>query len=446
MLTTNFKDVFFLLSIIFILSLNVHSKAHSFKPEPRGGHMATLVNDRIYFFGGSRRIPMTSPSWNQTHQFNLSDEVFYLDLSSQFTVDLPPLTDLSSTSRMPFGSERGVTVLGNGGVRIFLIGGVQQDMKTFGYNATNSSFWTYNINSQRWNDSMPGTYGLPLPRRRSTATIIDKNEIIYIFGGRVQIDTGSDVFTLFDDFFTFDTLLLKWTNLSLPNHPSKRSHATATLMPDGKIIYIGGVTQSTPGEVANRLSMNEFALGNNIDPRVGHTAVLAPNNYTIVILGGTQSYGLAQATSHPVFLLLEVKSEPFQYSSPQPSGIVPPPLAYHTATLYQNYMIVAFGNITNDSEPSTNTSANIYLMNLSNYTWVTQFGMTTTTPVPNASDNTKLVVIIIPIFGGLVIIAIVGIIVWRFRRRPWYSSKLESMSNKQYNSGLPPGIHPDPPK
>ncbi|KAF0433289.1 galactose oxidase [Gigaspora margarita] len=111
--------------------------------------MAPLVNDRIYFFGGSRRIPMISPSWIQTHQFNLSDDVFYLDLSSQFIVDLPPLTDLSSTSRMPFGSERGVTVLGN------------------------SSLWTYNINSQRWGDSMSGTYGLPLPRRRSTAIIID---------------------------------------------------------------------------------------------------------------------------------------------------------------------------------------------------------------------------------------------------------------------------------
>ncbi|RIB26876.1 hypothetical protein C2G38_2162152 [Gigaspora rosea] len=114
----------------------------------------------------------------------------------------------------------GVTVLGNGGVHIFLLGGVQQDMKTFGNNATNSSLWSYNINSQRW-------------------------DIVV-----------------------------------LPN-PS-------------------------PGEVANLISMNE----------------VTPNNQTIFILGGTQSYGLAQTTPHPVFLLLDVKSEPFQYSSLQPSSSI----------------------------------------------------------------------------------------------------------------------------
>ncbi|CAG8591182.1 22356_t:CDS:2 [Gigaspora margarita] len=140
--------------------------------------MATLVNDRIYFFGGSRRIPMISPSWIQTHQFNLSGDVFYLDLSSQFNVDLPPLTDLSFTSRMPFGSEKGVTVLEN----------VCQELTDYHF---------------------PG------------ADPLQSLLIIYIFGGRVQIDTSSDVFILFDDFSTFDTLLLKWSNLSLPNHPSK---------------------------------------------------------------------------------------------------------------------------------------------------------------------------------------------------------------------------------
>ncbi|CAG8680700.1 17020_t:CDS:2, partial [Dentiscutata heterogama] len=313
MLTTNFQVIFSLLGIIFVLFLNVHS----FKPEPRGGHMVTLANDRIYFFGGSRPIPMTSSVWNQTHQFNLSDEVFYLDLSSSFSVDLPPFTDLSATSRMPFGSEKGTTVLGNRGIRIFLIGGVQQNMETFGYNTTNSSLWIYNINSQHWDTSGPGTYGPPLPRRRSTATVIDKNGVIYIYGGRVEVDTGSDVFTIFDDFFTFDTLLLKWSNLT--DHPSKRSHASATLMPDGKIIYIGGVTQSAPGEDANRISMNDIyifdtldstwsqksALGNDIDPRLGHTALLAPDNHTIVFLGGSQSYGYNHTTPHPIFLLLD---------------------------------------------------------------------------------------------------------------------------------------------
>ncbi|KAF0427867.1 galactose oxidase [Gigaspora margarita] len=357
MFTMEFKN---LLSIIFILSHNfLHG--HSFKPESRGGHMATLVNDdRIFFFGGSRPIPMTSPAWNQTHQFNLSDEVFYLNLSSPFSVDSPPFTDLSDSSRMPFGSEKGTTVLGGNGQRIYLIGGVQQNMVTSDYNATNSILWIYTIKTQQWSNSGSGTHGTPLPRRRSAGTIIDSKNVVYTFGGKVELDMGSSMFTIFDDLFTFDTNLLEWKNLSLPNHPSKRSHVTATLIPDGRIIYIGGVTQSNPGDNGTRLLMTEIYVFDtiqltwslktankpdsvNIDPRVGHSAVLAPDNHTIVIFGGTQD-GFAQITAYPVFILLDVKSEPFQYLATTPSGSAPPPLAFHTATLYQKYMIVAFGN------------------------------------------------------------------------------------------------------
>ncbi|CAG8456835.1 4448_t:CDS:2, partial [Gigaspora rosea] len=288
--------------------------------------MATLIDDKLYFFGGSRPIPMTSPVWNLTHQYNLSDEVFYLDLSSSFTVDLLPFKDLSDTSRMPFGCEKGTTVKGNGGIRVFLVGGVQQNMVTSGYNTTNSILWVYNVNSQEWGLSQ--TVGTQLPRRRSTATIIDQSGVIYIFGGRVELDMGSNVFTIFDDFFTFNTLSLTWMNLSSTNPPYKRSHSTATLMPDGTIIYIGGVTQEAPGQNSTRILMNEINVFDtkkltwsmkyannhdptiNIDPRVGHTAVL----------GGTQSYGLNQTTAYPIFVLLDVKSEPFQYLSPQTSG------------------------------------------------------------------------------------------------------------------------------
>ncbi|KAF0559897.1 galactose oxidase [Gigaspora margarita] len=420
MFTINFKNVFSLLSIIFILSQNV-LYGHSFKPEPRGGHMATLVNDRIYFMGGSRPIPKNSAVWSQIHQYNLSDEVFNLDLSSSFNVDLPPFTDLSDNSRIPFGSEKGTAVLGGNGQRIYLIGGVQQNMVTSVYNATNSILWVYTIKTQQWSNSGSGTNGTPLPRRRSTGTIIDSKNVIYIFGGKVELDMGSSVFTIFDDLFTFDTNLLEWKNLSLPNHPSKRSHATATLIPNGRIIYIGGVTQSNPGDNGTRLLMTEIYVFDtiqltwslktakspdsvNIDPRVGHTAVLAPDNHTIVIFGGTQD-GFAQITAYPAFVLLDVKSEPFQYSAPTPSGQAPPPLAFHTATVYQNYMIVVFGNLTNDFGPSNNASSDVYLMTLSNYSWVTQFKP----PDPNPTDN---IIIICSIFGILVIIAVVGIMAW----------------------------------
>ncbi|CAG8656591.1 3366_t:CDS:1, partial [Gigaspora rosea] len=42
-------------------------------------------------------------------------------------------------------------------------------------------------------------------------------------------------------------------------------------------------------------------------------------------------------------------------------------------------------NITNDFGPSNNASAEVYLMDLSNYKWVKQFGKT---------DNNELIIII----------------------------------------------------
>ncbi|CAG8471443.1 43134_t:CDS:10 [Gigaspora margarita] len=239
--------------------------------------MATLDNDRIYFFGGSRPIPITSPAWNQTHQY------------------------LSAISRMPF-RECHLDVKGE------------------------QQYYEIVV----WDTNGPGTYGPPLPRRRSTATVIDKNGVIYIFGGRMGVDTG-------------------------------------------------GVTQYFSGGLPTRVSMNE---------------------HTIDIFGGTQGY-FRQSTSYPTFVLLDVKSEPFQYSSPQTSGMAPPPLSYH---LYQNYMIVAFGvsenNVTNDFGPSSNTSADIYIMKLLNYTWVTQFEKASS----SNTNHIKLITIISSVVDSAVII------------------------------------------
>ncbi|KAF0562317.1 hypothetical protein F8M41_000085 [Gigaspora margarita] len=66
-----------------------------------------------------------------------------------------------------------------------------------------------------------------------------------------------------------------------------QAHSTATLMPDGRIIYIGSLTHYN--DLCTLRSVLKFGISNldianrpdpvNIEPRVGHTAVLAPDNY-----------------------------------------------------------------------------------------------------------------------------------------------------------------------
>ncbi|CAG8785119.1 10185_t:CDS:2, partial [Dentiscutata erythropus] len=346
----------------------------------RAGHAAVIIKDQIYFMGGSRFILATNPIRSSIRVYNLSDEVFYLDLSSQFSTGSPPYVDLTDTSaRMKFGSEKGTVVLaGASGENAFLIGGVQQNLirlneidsnititsnqtlmieeisKT--YNVTDKFIFYYQPYAKSWSYPLHQK-GMQPVRRRSTSTVIDQKGILYIFGGRVQVDTGSPIFICFNDLYTFDTVLLSWNTINATNVPSPRSHAVPVLLPNGKILYIGGVSQTEPGVDADLIDMNEIPVFDTISstwsykyanqplhvqPRLAHTATLAPENNTIIIIGGNSNYNLNLTTPFPVFVLLNITKEPYEYSELITSGVNPPPLAVHTANLYQNYLIVAF--------------------------------------------------------------------------------------------------------
>ncbi|CAG8513704.1 6209_t:CDS:2, partial [Dentiscutata erythropus] len=309
------------------------------RPEGRGGHESVQVEDKLYFMGGSRLIPSSNPK-----QYNLSDEMFYLDLSTQFDTENPPFTDLTDvTSRMLYGNEKGAAVLGGlNKSNIYLIGGTQVNLSTINWNVTNQII-NWNVTDQfiyiyktktvslGWGNLEQGVKGTQPSRRRSTSTVINSNGTIYIFGGRVELDMGSSTLILYNDLYQFDTILLSWNQIIAPNAPSPRSHSTATLLPGGKIIYIGGVSQDTPGSQTNLLNMLETASSSFlIQPRVGHSSVLTPDNNSIIIMGGTSSYQLNQTTVFP-------------------------------------------RNITNNVTDSNETSSKIYLLYIPCFTWESTF-------------------------------------------------------------------------
>ncbi|CAG8451240.1 5229_t:CDS:2 [Dentiscutata erythropus] len=215
-------------------------------------HVAVTIENQIVFIGGSRFISLASPIRSPIRVYNLSDEVFYLNLSSQFSTSSPPYIDLSNTSaRMKFGNEKGTAVLGEAsGNKVYLIGGFVFFYPPFG------NSWSYPVDQK----------GTPPARRRSTSTVINQKGIIYIFGGRVQVDTG---------------------------------HVAPILLPSGKILYIGGVSQTEPGMDADLIDMNEYANQSiRIQPRLGHTATLTPDNNEIIIIGGNSNM------EHPIYFHL----------------------------------------------------------------------------------------------------------------------------------------------
>ncbi|CAG8540291.1 15845_t:CDS:2 [Gigaspora rosea] len=336
----------------------------SFYMEDRVGHVAVLDGNQIIFMGGARFISPANPIRSQIRLYNLSDEVFTLSLSSRFSTSNPPYVDLSDTSaRMKFGSEKGTAVVGGAsGEIVYLIGGMQQNLTRLNEIDNNPNI-TLNQTLLIEEINQKGT---PAPRRRSTSTVIDSNGVIYIFGGRVQVDTGSSIFVCYNDLYTLDTVLLSWNKINAANAPSPRSHAAPVFLPSGKILYIGGVSQTQPGMDADLIDMNEIPVFDTISstwsykyarqsiliqPRLGHTATLMPDNNEIIIIGGNSNYHYNFTTTTPIFLSLNIAKEPYEYSELITSGDQPPPLAIHTANLYQNYLIIAFVCSKHKNEP-----------------------------------------------------------------------------------------------
>ncbi|CAG8664786.1 7595_t:CDS:2, partial [Racocetra fulgida] len=216
------------------------SEAISFIPEARAGHVSIIIGDLLYFMGGSRFIPPTNPIKSSIRMYNLSDEVFYLNLSSQFSTGSPPYVDLTSTpARMKYASEKGTVVLGGASKEnAYLIGGVQQNLTILNeidHNATITSNQTLMINE------ISKTYN------------------------------ATDQFVFF-----YQSHAKSWSYpLNQKGTPPSRRRSTST---------------TDPGKDSDLIDMNEYTNQSiRIQPRLAHTATLTPDNNEIIIIGGNSS-------------------------------------------------------------------------------------------------------------------------------------------------------------
>ncbi|CAG8850331.1 31276_t:CDS:2, partial [Racocetra persica] len=107
---------------------------------------------------------------------------------------------------------------------------------------------------------------------------------------------------------------------------------------------------------------------------------------------------------------------PYVYSELITYGDKPPPLAVHTANLYQNYLIVAFGNITNDLVPPVDLNPLIYILDIPCKTWVTTFtpGKSICSIEPNITNGLTIGIVVgIIIACCFVLVAIILFILWK---------------------------------
>ncbi|RHZ81952.1 hypothetical protein Glove_116g47 [Diversispora epigaea] len=386
------------LIIFCIITLSINSIL-CYVPEPRINHNSLIIHNRLLVFGG----------WKIDESANVSySEMFYLDLTKPFDSKTKPWI-LVEGGYLPVYISLSTAIVSTLDYDIiYLIGGYRRNITT-DKNDNSDLVYMYNYSTTRWT-SQKVENATP---RQAIMGVINNEGTIYMFG-------GSNSTTVYNDMQIFKVSTMDWSKLNIIyNLPLPCFAYTANILTNRIIVYIGGTDKE-----GQYLSMKTIRLfdtlksewaqmnvigGDDITPRSYHSSVLTTDGY-IILYGGL---GLDETTD-PKLAILDTNKEIYEWTIPALSGSSPH-LYGHTANLYGNYMIVTFGY---DGDIS-NMSSQIYLFDVSNYTWVTTFNPSppiTTEPTETNVTTKSALRIGLGVAGGVVLIILVSIGVIVFRR------------------------------
>ncbi|CAB4414585.1 unnamed protein product [Rhizophagus irregularis] len=364
--------VYFLLWILLLVLVDVNCQLTPFKPSGLFRHTTTLIDNELYIL-----------------------ELSWQDRSS--TINKIPLHDGATSVK---GGANNDT--------LFLYGGLTNDPKM-------ALIYTFDPLHSVWNSQEIVGINNTI-RRQSLTGVIDYNGKFYLWGGV----TSNNI--IVNEMLILNTINLSWRKGSLVNAPTARYHFGATLLPNNKIIYIGGGDDITSKFNNETLSIGDTALSlrevyiydtinDNWDTknttgeipsnRYGFSTILGLDGQRIIIYGGAfndSGYGDYRDSSLYVLDLTN-----FNWYIPKITGkifpnsggkIFPNPRAFHKANVISRYMVITFG-VGYDRK----AESDILLLDISNneeYVWTTSFDPS---PSPssssqtsnNSSDNSKMV-------------------------------------------------------
>ncbi|KAF0548093.1 galactose oxidase [Gigaspora margarita] len=386
---------FFLLNIILLFSfVNCQNI-----PNPRYQQTSSLIGNRLYFFGGD----LSPTDHNNDSATNVTNEVWYLDLSGSFNTATPPW---NKDIGMPIGYNLGASCVRPIDNSVFLVGGRMYIPNTANINLGFSPVYLFNSNISLWTNPYIISFNSSFKMRNEIQPVIDNYGKIYTFGGTNGTDLNASNVD-YNDMSILDTTSMTWSTLPISaNTPPPYLSYTATLIPTGIIVYIGGyVSRSAIIYQYELVSMYEIqtfntknytwstkvASGATIGPRIGHSAVLTQYGDIIIYGGGAM---LNDSTIPATPYVAKLDTSTWMWSIPNVSQINSPQLSDHSAALYGDYIIIAFGQIPSMSSISYSfLSNNLYILDIKNYTWITLFNpnqsTSNQTPTPNKSPTNQ---------------------------------------------------------
>ncbi|KAG9297066.1 hypothetical protein G9A89_004932 [Geosiphon pyriformis] len=371
-----------LLIVLVLLQNDAILVSSYFSPSPRWAHIASLIDKRIYFVGGV---------------INLIDYAIdnaYLDLSQNFSTNSPAFYEVETLPRSLNMSFTSAEVVKTKNITELIVfdGNWLDPKKYYIYTCKtdqNKLTWFQN------NDAQSGNPGA----KSYINTVIDKKGRIYFWGG-----FRNNTYLEDKAMYIYNTNSTSWTKIAPLNSPSPRFSYTATLLPDGRIIFIGGVGHFYPNPEADLSAILIFNINEKpedpwsyesaksvvaLGSRRGHTAILASDEYNIIIYGGHDNF---TRPANPL-MVLDTKtfiwSVPIVESLPNDLSV----LSYHTATRYQNLMIIAFG-LHDYKSPDFNSSKEIRIFDISNGTfkWLQNYVAPEITETPSGPGMTETAV------------------------------------------------------
>ncbi|RHZ53216.1 hypothetical protein Glove_444g20 [Diversispora epigaea] len=396
----SFKFIFY---VIFLISPIL-----GYDPPARIHHNSVIINNQLLIFAGWK---------NQSSSNIVTDKLIYLDLLKPFEI-----TNLSWTlipdGNLPIYTWFSTAIVGLNNSTIFQIGGYIVNKDTLNYDFSNQVH-KYDYNASKW--TIPSITGDSIPPRQQIKGVIDNSGIIYIFGGVNTTNLVTSIGTMNNDMNTFDTSSMAWKTLNLSNLPLPCNGYSASLLPNGIIVYIGGQEIATDGTSSNvpvnskgriyaigpltQVKKDEIVLplvnmksikcfdtkklewsymnatGDDIDSRFQFSSVLTSNGHIIIFGGIKRDY----TSVSPNLAILDTNKSPYHWSIPNISKFNSPPSIYgHSANLYFDYMIITFGYSLDDQA----YNSQVYLYNITGIKWVTTFSPFVTSTSTNTSTNT----------------------------------------------------------
>ncbi|CAB4399942.1 unnamed protein product [Rhizophagus irregularis] len=309
---------------------------------------------------------------------NLVKEFFYLDVSIPFNTQELSWKDLSKISIVQFHND---AMSAKGGAKndtLFLYGGFTDVL-------TMALVYTFDPQHSVWNSQE--ITGINTIRKSSLTGVIDYNGKFYLWGGERDVN---GVYVI-NDMLILDTINFSWGKGSSVNAPTKRYYYGATLLPNNKIIYIGGVDDLTSAFDAETLYINKGTalevyiydtINDNWDTKITTGKIPSNRDGFSVCLDGQRIIIYGGVFIDPGYVdttLYVLDLTNFNWYVPKITGNIPKPRAWHKANVISRYMV----------SYDKKAESDILLLDISNneeYVWTTSFDIS---PSPSSSSQTS---------------------------------------------------------